>query len=386
MGSGTPGRTAEEAAMDFEPTEEEQAIQDLTEQILTDMSTHSRLKELDAAGDSVDREAWRALADAGVVGCCVPEAHGGAGLGFMAAAKAVEVAARHGSPVPLLSTVVSGAIPIVEFGTPRQQSRWLPHIASGGILVAAALHETGMSPSRPKATAVPINGGWRISGAKAMVDGGLDATLLLVPAELADGGIGVFLVPSDSEGISIERVEVTTGRPQAGVQLDSVEVADDALLGGGETDGRVIVDWMVQRITVAMCMQMAGAARAAIELAAEYTKQRFQFDRAIATFQAVSNRAGDTYIDTEAVRLTAYQAAWRLDQGLDATDQIHMAKWWAAEAGFRVVHGAVHVHGGVGVDRDYPLHRHFLLARQIELMLGTGEQHLVELGKRIAAG
>lgn len=372
--------------MDFDLTEEEQAINDLTEQILADKSTHARLKELSACGDRIDRDTWRALAAAGIVGCSIPEAHGGAGLGYMAVAKAVEVAARHASPVPLVSTVVAGAMPIVEFGTSEQQSRWLPQVASGELLVAAAIHETGITPAHPMTDADPISDGWRITGVKQLVDGGLDAGLLLVPAELYDGGVGVFLVPTDTEGVSIESVEVTTGRPHAMVSLNSVEVSNDAMLGGLAADGRMIVDWLVQRITVAMCMQMAGAARAAIELAADYTKERFQFDRAIATFQTVSNRAGDTYIDTEAIRLTAYQAAWRLDHGLEAADQIDIAKWWAAEAGFRVVHGAVHVHGGVGVDRDYPLHRHFLLARQLELTFGTGEEHLFELGRRIAAG
>ncbi len=372
--------------MDFDLTEEEQAIHDLTEQILADKSTHARLKELEAARDFVDRDAWRALANAGVVGCSIPEVHGGAGLGYMAVAKAIEVAARHASPVPITTTVVSAAMPITEFGTPDQQSRWLPPIATGELLAAAAVNETGTTPTSPTTVAEPIDGGWSITGLTTMVDGGLDAALLLVPAELHDGGVGVFLVPGDGRGVSIETVEVTTGRSQARVSFDSMVVGDDAMLGGGETDGRTIVDWMVARITIAMCMQMAGAARAAIELAADYTKERIQFDRAVATFQAVSNRAGDTYLDTEAIRLTAYQAAWRLDQGLDASDQVNIAKWWAAEAGFRVVHGAVHVHGGVGVDRDYPLHRHFLLARQLELSLGTGEEHLAELGRRIAAG
>jgi len=372
--------------MDFDLTEEEQAIHDLAEQILADKSTHARLKELSVVGDLVDRDAWRALANAGVVGCTIPEAHGGAGLGYMAVAKAIEVAARHASPVPIATTVVSAVMPIVEFGTAQQQSRWLPSIATGELLAAAAVNETGTTPVNPTTIVEPIDGGWMITGVKTMVDGGLDASLLLVSAGLADGGVGMFLVPSDARGISIETVEVTTGRSQAGVSFDSVVVSDDAMLGGGQTDGRTIVDWMVDRITVATCMQMAGAARAAIELAADYTKERIQFDRAIATFQAVSNRAGDTYMDTEAIRLTAYQAAWRLDQGLDASNQIHIAKWWASEAGFRVVHGAVHVHGGVGVDRDYPLHRYFLLARQLELSLGTGEEHLAELGRRIAAG
>jgi alkylation response protein AidB-like acyl-CoA dehydrogenase len=134
-----------------------------------------------------------------------------------------------------------------------------------------------------------------------------------------------------------------------------------------------------------MCMMMAGAARSSIELAAAYTKERQQFDRPIATFQTVSNRAGDSYIDTEAIELTAWQAAWRIDARLPADDQIAIAAYWAAQGGYRVVHAAVHVHGGVGVDRDYPLHRHFLLARQLELTLGNGEEHLAALGRSIAA-
>ena len=120
-------------------------------------------------------------------------------------------------------------------------------------------------------------------------------------------------------------------------------------------------------------------------MAADYTKERQQFGRPIATFQAVSQRAGDSYIDAEAITLTAYQAAWRIERGLDASAAVSIAKYWAAEAGFRAVHAAMHVHGGVGVDRDYPLHRYFLLARKLELTLGNAEEHLAELGRSLAA-
>ena len=129
---------------------------------------------------------------------------------------------------------------------------------------------------------------------------------------------------------------------------------------------------------------MAGACEASLGLASEYTKIRQQFDRAIATFQAVSQRAGDAYIDTEAVRLTSRQAAWRISAGLPAKEQVAIARWWASEAGFRVVHAATHLHGGVGVDRDYPLHRYFLIARQLELTLGNSEEQLENLGNLIA--
>lgn len=371
--------------MDFTLDDEQQAIHDITKQVLGDLSTHSRLKDLAVADDHVDCDAWAALAEAGVVGASIPEAHGGAGLGFLATAMALEVAGYHASPIPLLSTIVMGAMPIAEFGTDAQQAAWLPRIAEGSLLCAAALYEQGTTPGEPLTTARPDGDGFVLDGVKPMVDQGLEAGLLVVPARLDNGSVGVFLVPTDADGVTRQRVEVTTGRPQAHVTLAGVAVGAEALLGGPDEDAAAIIRWIEQRATVGMCMLMSGAARASIELAADYTKQRQQFDRPIATFQTVSNRAGDSYIDAEAITLTAWQAAWRLDAGQPADDQISIAAYWAAVGGYRVVHAAVHVHGGVGVDRDYPLHRHFLLARQLELTLGNGEEHLVTLGRSIAA-
>lgn len=371
--------------MDFNLSDEEQAIFDLTNQILGDKSTHERLKALAASDDRIDAEAWAALAEAGVIGASIPEAHGGAGLGYLASAMAVQAVGTHVSPVPLLSTVMMGALPIAEFGTDDQRSAWLPRIADGSLIVAGALYEPGTVPSEPETVAVAEGDGFRLEGTKPMVEHGLDAGLFVVPAKLPDATTGVFLVPTGAEGVSTERIEVTTRRPQAHLSLNGVVVGSEALLGGGATLGVEIVRSIELWAKVAMCMMMAGSARAAIELASDYTKQRHQFDRPIATFQAVSNRAGDSYIDTDAITLTAWQAAWRIDQGLPAEDQAAIAAWWAAEGGFRVVHAAVHVHGGVGVDRDYPLHRHFLLARQLELTLGTGEDHLAALGRSLAS-
>jgi len=131
-------------------------------------------------------------------------------------------------------------------------------------------------------------------------------------------------------------------------------------------------------------VQEAGVCASALELTAEYTKTRVQFDKPIATFQAVGQRAADAYVDTEAIRLTAWQAASRLSSGLPAASEVAVAKYWAAEGGQRVVHAASHLHGGVGVDRDYPLHRYFLLTRQIELTLGGANESLRRLGRMLA--
>ena len=371
--------------MDFELGEEEQAIRDLTARVLDDMSSHERLKALTADGDHVDRKAWAALASTGVVGASVPEAHGGLGLGFLAIAVALEEVGRRASPVPLLTTAVMGAMPIAAHGTHAQCAAWLPAIADGSLLACAALADDGTRPAEPTTTARVDADGFVLNGTKVLVAGGLDADVALVPARLDDGGVGVFIVPTDAEGLEVQPVEVTTGRPEARFELSGVHVGADGLLGGGAADGAEVVRFIEQHANVGLCVMMAGAARAAIELAADYTKQRHQFDRPIATFQAVSQRAGDSYIDAEAIWLTAYQAAWRLSAGLPADREIAIAKYWASEGGFRVVHAAVHVHGGVGVDRDYPLHRHFLAARHMELTLGHAEEQLAELGRQVAA-
>jgi alkylation response protein AidB-like acyl-CoA dehydrogenase len=129
---------------------------------------------------------------------------------------------------------------------------------------------------------------------------------------------------------------------------------------------------------------MAGVAETAVRMTAEYTKTREQFERLIATFQAVGQRAADAYIDAEAIRLTAWQAAWRVDAGLPAEAEVAVAKFWAADGGQRVVHAAQHLHGGVGVDRDYPLHRYFLWAKHLELTLGSATAQLLTLGSLLA--
>ena len=163
-----------------------------------------------------------------------------------------------------------------------------------------------------------------------------------------------------------------------------MSVPAERLLGGPAADGAAIVNAMTELGITALCSQEAGVCAAALELTAEYTKTRVQFDKPIATFQAVGQRAADAYVDTEAIRLTSLQAASRLADGLPAAAEVAVAKYWAAEGGQRVVHAAAHLHGGVGVDRDYPLHRFFLLTEQIELTLGSANESLRRLGRILA--
>jgi alkylation response protein AidB-like acyl-CoA dehydrogenase len=196
--------------------------------------------------------------------------------------------------------------------------------------------------------------------------------------------VGVFIVDPTAKGVSLERQDTTSGIPEARVTLSGVTVGAADVLGAPDA-GNAILEWIVERATAALCATAIGVCEEALRMTAEYTKTREQFERPIATFQAVGQRAAEAYIDTEAVRLTAWQAVWRLDAGLPAAAEVAVAKFWTSEGGQRVVHAAQHLHGGMGVDRDYPLHRYFLWAKQIELTLGSETPQLLRLGAMLAA-
>jgi alkylation response protein AidB-like acyl-CoA dehydrogenase len=371
--------------MDFGLTEEQEATRDLALQILSDRSTHERLKEIEAGGEGFDRDTWAELAKAGLLGIALPEDVGGSGLGFVALCQLLEEIGRAVSPVPVLPTVVLGALPIAEFGTDAQRQQHLPGVVEGETVLTAALVETGTDALHPTTTARRDGDGWRVDGVKTLVPAGLIADRILVPAAAGDdGAIVVLIVDPNASGVTRERQDTTSGIPQARIELDGVQVDAGDVLGDAES-GAAIVDWMVERANAAMCSIATGVCEQALHMTAEYTKTREQFERPIATFQAVGQRAADAYIDTEAIRLTALQAAWRLEEGLPAAAEVAVAKFWAADGGQRVVHAAQHLHGGIGVDRDYPLHRYFLWAKELELTLGGATPQLLKLGEILAA-
>jgi acyl-CoA dehydrogenase len=384
--------------MDFSFSEEQEAVRDLAERMFSERASHERLKELERnAGDEgpIDRDLWKELASAGLLGIQLPEDVGGAGLDFVAACLVIEAAGRSAAYVPVIETMVYGALPVASFGTAEQRQAWLPGVAAGETILTAALVElvgevilSGGTAPATTATAQP-DGSWVLEGTKACVPGALVADAVLIPASRtnADGsfsGVGVFVVPTSTSGLTRIIQTTTAGRPEAIVELANVTVGSDSLLGGPDADGSAIVEAMTEHALTALCVMEAGACAAALALTAEYTKTRVQFEKPIATFQAVGQRAADAYVDTEAIRLTAWQAASRLAAGLPATAEVAVAKYWAAEGGQRVVHAASHLHGGVGVDRDYPLHRYFLLTRQIELTLGGANESLRRLGRILA--
>jgi alkylation response protein AidB-like acyl-CoA dehydrogenase len=370
--------------MDFAFNEEQQDLQGLAKQILDAEVTPERLKEIEAGEDNFDRELWGKLAAAGLLGIALPEAQGGGGYGFLEAAIVLEQIGRTVAPVPYLSTVVLGALPVARFGSDAVREALLPAVAAGDRVLSAGLVEDGADPRAPRTTARRDDDAWILDGEKICVPDGLLADRVLVPATVDDGRVVVAVVDPTGPGVSRDRQRTTSEHDEALLRLDGARVADADLVGGADRGAEVLA-WTLDRATAALCAVAIGVCEEALRITAEYTKTREQFDRPIATFQAVGQRAADAYIDTEAVRLTGWQAIWRLAQELPAAAEVAVAKFWAAEGGQRVVHAAQHLHGGMGVDRDYPLFRYFLLAKQLELTLGGTTPQLLALGRILAA-
>ena len=371
--------------MDFSYSDEQEAIAELARQIMSDGATQDRMGELEKDdGPRHAPEIWSELANAGVLGIAIPEEYGGAGMGFLELALIAEQVGVTVAPVPFVETTVLGALPIAKFGSDAQKSGILPKVVEGELILTAALQEDLREPEEPATEAKAEGAGWKLSGEKICVPAGVIADLILVPAATPEGQVGIFLVDPKAEGCRVLPLDTTSDQPEAHLVLDGVLVTEDDLIGSLD-QGRSILEWILDRAISALCSLMLGICEEALRLTAEYTKGREQFGQAIATFQAVGQRAADAFIDTEAIRLTSLQAAWRISEGLPAASQIASAKVWAAEGGDRVVHTATHLHGGMGVDKDYPLFRYFTYARQLSLTLGGSTTHLIKLGRLLAA-
>lgn len=347
--------------MDFSFDETQASVRDLARQIFAGQATVERVKEVEASEDRIDRGLWAELAKADLLGLCLPESQGGGGYGMVELALVLEQQGRTVAPVPLLETVVA-AMAIAELGTDEQRARWLPGVIAGETVLTLAVEQ---HPSLPGVTA----DGGNLTGTATSVPFGHVAQAVLVATD-----DGLYL--TDPSAAAHEVAELTNRTKAAHLTF------------GGTPAQRVgderAVDWVLDRYRTGLAAVAVGACQAALDMTAEYTSTRHQFGRPLSTNQGVALRAADAFIDIRAIDATLWQAAWRIDQGLDARKASMVAKWWASDGGQRVVHATQHLHGGMGADVDYPIHRYFLWGKTIEQQLGGPGLQLARLGEEIA--
>lgn len=377
--------------MDFTFNDEQTAVREAAEGILSGLVDPDRVQEVEATEDRMDRALWTELARADLLGLAVPVADGGAGYGMVELCLLLEAQGRVVAPVPLWATLVLGALPVAEFGSDALRTALLPGVTAGSTVLSAALADVADDiavggPGRPPVSAVVAgDGGLTVTGTAHAVPFAHVADRVLVPVATTDGTV-VAAVDPRAPGATVERALTTDREVHPHLHLDSVAVGpDDVLAGGDAARGDELLRWMLERAWTGLCALQVGVTESAVRQTADYLNTREQFGVPLATFQATKMRVADAAIDTEAIRVTTWQAAWRLDNGLDAARAVNVASWFASESGQRVVFATQHLHGGMGADISYPIHRYFLWGKQIELLLGSPSAQLARLGRQVAA-
>lgn len=365
--------------MDFNFSEEQEAIRNLADEVFTSKADIDRVKQVELSDERLDRDLWRELANTGLLGIALPEDLGGGGMGLSELYVLLEQQGRHVAPVPIWQSALA-ALAVAEFGTDAQRTALVPGVAEGSSFLTIGLEEFGpYLEGNPQTTAAEANGQWTLTGAKAVVPITHVADRAIVSATTPTGA-ALFVVDLGGEGVSVEQTQSTTWEICGNVTLES---APAELLG--PADGTT-AQWLLDRVELALAAIQLGVGSGAVQQAVTYLNGRHQFGRPLATFQAVNHQLADCYIDLEAMRVTLWQAAWLLAEGQELGTSVLVAKWWATDGGQRVVHRTTHVHGGMGVDTDYPVHRHLLWGKQIGATLGGSASDLARLGAQLAAG
>jgi 3-oxocholest-4-en-26-oyl-CoA dehydrogenase beta subunit len=362
--------------VDFNLDEEQAAIAELAGTILADRCSPEALREHEAGGEPFPPGVWSELAKADLLGVALPESVGGGGYGVLEASLIAEQVGRNVAPVPFVDTIAA-ARALAASGI-DEVAGLIDEAIAGNALLVPALEERGwwQPPTAAPATTAEADGdAWRLTGTKS-VRWGEAAAAFVVSASDGDGA-ALFLVGSGVEGSTLVAQDSLWGVPEADLVLDG---APAVRIGGAEAAAT-----LAREVIALTCATVAGVAEGAIRITAAYVSEREQFGAKIGTFQAVGQRLADAYIDTEAIRLTARQAAWRLDAGLPADEELSIAKFWSTDGGHRIVHAAQHLHGGVGLDVEFPIHRYFRWAKVLELHHGHGTDHLRALGALLAA-
>ncbi len=371
--------------MDFDPTPEQDEAAGLARRILTDRCTPGRLAEVEATGRRFDQALWHELGDAGLIGIGLPEDLGGGGLGPLETCSVLVEVGRAVAPVPLVWHAAAAEL-LARYGSDGHRALVTAAATGRSVLTVALAEDHAHVPASPATTAERTPDGWRVTGAKTVVPAGTLADLVVVPASVPSPAVAaddlvLLLVRPDDPGVTLLPQTTSDGDEAARLDLDGAVVPDDRALPGGAA----ALQHLVHRVTVNLCAQQLGVVEGALALTAGYAGTREQFGRPIGTFQAVSQRLADGYIDAQGARLTLWQAAWRLSEGLPANNEVAVAKLWAADAGHRLAHTTVHVHGGVGIDLDGTAHRYFSAAKRLEMALGSSTEQALALGRALAA-
>src|ERR687884_1043667 len=366
--------------MDFDFSQEQVMLRNLTREFLSRESTPRAVRAAMEEPRGFDEATWRQMAEMGLPGVAIDAGYGGQGLGMVELALVLDEMGRAAYPGPYFATALLAAGAIAASGQENQMARYLPDMAHGRTRATLALIEDALAwtPTGVRMRAERRGDGFVLSGEKRFVPFAEAADLLLAVARTGDGpdGTTVFAVPRETAGLSTAaNVEMDRTNQTSTVRFDGVSVASADVLG--EVDrGWSVIGPTLQRAAVGAAAEMLGAARRCMDMSVEYAKVRQQFGQTIGMFQAIKHMCADMLLEVENAHAAVDYAAWALDaKAPDAALAASVAKSYVGDASRKVCGSSIQVHGGIGFTWEYDLHLYVKRAKHFEPLYGDADWH-----------
>ena len=375
--------------MEFALNETQKLFKNTAQKVFKEKCTITNLKEMEETEGGHSPELYKYIAELGFLGLIIPEEYGGVGGDLLDLALVVEEAGWAALSGPFISTLSYGVLPLLKYGTEEQKNELLPKIASGEVIITAAFSEAQAHYDMEYVCTSAVDNqkeGYSLSGTKLFVPHANSADYILTLArtgkEKGKDGLSLFIIESNLPGVQISSMPSIGSDALFEVEFSGVNVDESAILGAvGE--GYKATKNIIQHATALQAIEMSGILQRAVDVTNEYVKERMQFGRAIGTFQAVQHRLSDMLTVVEGGKLTAYHAIWKLNEGLEAETEVATAKAFLSKEGQNVLVGAHQLHGGMGIDFDYPLQFCFRRFKSKQVDLGSAAIHLETIAKEL---
>ena len=379
--------------MQFAHSEEQQLIRESARTLLGERAGSAQLRAVLDQPGGYDPQLWSTMGELGWTGLAIPQAHGGAGLGWVELCLLQEEQGRRLVASPFFATCALAAPLIAACGDEAQRASLLPQIASGGVRIGCALIGTdGVPPCDGVSVALESRGAdFRVNGVSDFVIHGDSADLFLVlsrtPGSHGAAGISVAMIPAASPGVTVQRhVMLDLTRPMSRVEFAGVVIPRDHLLGEPGSAGSA-VEQALDLARIALASEALGGAERVLEMTSAYAKERVQFGRPIGAFQAIKHRLADMMIAVEAARSAAWYAASVADERREElAEAAAIAKSYCCDAFFDCAANAIQLHGGIGFTWEHDAHLYFKRARATATLLGSPGWQRERLVRRFASG
>lgn len=365
--------------MNFTLAEEQEMLKKMARDFLTDKCPKTLVKEIQAGEKGYSPELWQEMAGLGWMGLVLPEKYGGSAMSFLDLAVLLEEMGRAALPGPFISSVVTGALPILEFGTDAQKQAYLPGISEGRTIFTLALseHGGGFDAGSISVKATTDKDGFVINGTKLFVPDANVADYLLCVARTdekapAEKGLTIFIVDAKSPDITKTVLRTIGNDKLCEVVFKGVRVPKEDVLGK-LNQGWEVVQKMMDRAAVAKSCIILGSLQQMLEMTVQYAKDRVQYDHPIGSFQVIQHYCANMATDVDGLRFATYQAAWKLSEGLPCRQEVAITKTWANEAYLRVSTLAHQIHGAIGVTIDHDLQFYTRQGAAAALSFGSGD-------------